>query len=516
MKDSEKRLSGAFYTPEELANHLISHCPETPMRAILDPACGEFALLKAAYVKYGTRIERLVGCDKRPIKIECSGIRFVHSDFFGYHPKKPYDLIVENPPYIKANRCDSSCKEWAHKHKEFSNIDKRADLWVYFLLKSLTHLRKGGTLAAVLPWAFIQANYSSAIRRILLENFQSIHVQVLTKSHFVDTTQKVVLLWLSGKGAKNKAIKICISDELKNRSKIRFAEIDESMWISGLGIRIPQVDKINVDNEDVRFLGDLCDIKIGLVPGATSFFIKTLEQMRKENVSEEDCQSIVTSTRDVGSLVLQEKTGLRRILTITDKDAERYRELIEVGEKNGFHERRHCKNRKCWYSIIVPRHAPDAFFSYRSSSIPLFTINKVGVWCTNALHAIFFHRNNVSENQIQWIQLSLLSAFSLLDIELLAKTYGKDVLKIEPSALKKVWVYCPNKPIDAVIVQEIDALLKSGDRDKVVLVATRYVLNDMKLAENQKKNIIDSYNLLRTQRALQPIQSDDKYIKTNP
>ena len=505
MKVLEKRLNGVFYTPVEVATYLLSRCPSKAIRAIFDPACGEFALLNAAYMKYGARIERLVGCDKRLIKIPRCGIRFVHSDFFAYHPKKQYDLIVQNPPYIKANRCDSLCRAWAHGHKEFADIDKRADLWVYFLLKSLTHLRKGGTLAAVLPWAFIQANYSSAIRRILLENFKSIHVQVLTKSHFADTTQKVVLLWLSGKGLKNNAIKVCISDELKNRSKIRFADIDESMWISGLGIRIPQDYKINVDSEDVRSLGDICDIKIGLVPGATSFFIKTLEQMRKENISEGDCQFIVTSTSDVSSLVLQDKTGLKRILTITDKDSERYQKLIEEGEKNGLHERRHCKNRKCWYSIKVPPHSPDAFFSYRSSSIPLLTLNKLGVWCTNALHAIFFHKNNISENQIQWIQLSLLSAFSLLDIELLAKTYGKDVLKIEPSALKKVRVYCPDKPIDAAIIEAIDTLLKSGDREEVVVVATRYVMNDMKLSESQEKHIKNSYNQLRSQRALQKI-----------
>ncbi len=149
---------------------------------------------------------------------------------------------------------------------------------------------------------------------------------------------------------------------------------------------------------------------------------------------------------------------------------------------------------------------PDAFFSYRSSSFPLLTINKLGVWCTNALHAIFFHRSNVRENQIQWIQISLLSAFSLLDIELLAKTYGKDVLKIEPSALKKVPVYCPDKPFDEGIVQEIDALLKSGDRNGAVIVATRYVLNDMRISKSQKKHIMDSYNQLRTQRGLEEIQ----------
>jgi hypothetical protein len=338
---------------------------------------------------------------------------------------------------------------------------------------------------------------------------------VLTKSYFADTTQKVVLLWLFGKGKKNKDIKICISDELEDRSKTRFADIDESMWVSGLGIRIPRIYKNSFICKDVRPLSDLCDIKIGLVPGATPFFIKTLEQMEKENVSEEDCQCIVTSTRDVSSLVLQEKTGLRRVLTITDKDAERYRKFIKEGEKNGFHERRHCKNRKCWYSISVPHHAPDAFFSYRSSSIPLLTINKLGVWCTNALHAIFFKKNKVSENQIQWIQLSLLSAFSLLDIELLAKTYGKDVLKIEPSALKKVRVYCPDKPIDAEIVQEIDALLKSGDRDGVVIVATRYVMNDMNLSESQKKHITNSYNQLRIQRALQKIHFGKCIVRNN-
>lgn len=509
MKASDKQLNGAFYTPAELANYLISRCPNKAIGAILDPACGEYALLKAAYVKYGSKIKRLVGCDKRLIKTAHCGIRFVHLDFFEYHPKKQYDLIVENPPYIKASRCTSLCRRWADKYKQFSNIDKRADLWAYFLLKSIVHLRNGGSLAAILPWAFLQANYSSTIRRILLGNFKSISVQVLTKSHFSDTTQKVVLLWLSGKGKKNKDIKICISDELEECSKTRFVDIDGCMWISGLGIRIPKIYKGNFVGNDVRPLGDLCDIKIGLVPGATSFFIKTLEQMRKLNVSEVDCQCIVTSTREIGSLILQEKSGLKRLMTITDEDVEKYRGMIEEGEKNGLHERRHCKNRKCWYSIVVPSHTPDAFFSYRTSSIPILTINKLGVWCTNALHAIFFHENDVSVSQIQWIQISLLSAFSLLDIELLAKTYGKDVLKIEPNALKKVRVYCPDKPIDTGVVEKIDTLLKSGDRDKVVIIATRYIMNDMGLSESQKRHIMNSYNRLRSQRALKKIQFGD-------
>lgn len=512
MKASEKQLNGAFYTPTELANYLISRCPNKAIRTILDPACGEFALLNAAHMKYGARIERLVGCDKRLIKTVHGSIRFVHSDFFKYHPKKQYDLIVANPPYIKANRCDALCRMWMSKHEQFADVGKRADLWVYFLLKSITHLRMGGTLAVILPWAFLQANYSSAIRRILLGNFKSIHVQVLTKSHFADTTQKVVLLWLSGKGKTNKDIKICVSDELEECSKTRFVDIDGCMWISGLGIRIPKIYKSNFVGNDVRPLGDLCDIKIGLVPGATSFFIKTLEQMRKLNVSEEDCQCIVTSTREIGSLSLQEKSGLKRLMTITDEDVEKYRGMIEEGEKNGLHERRHCKNRKCWYSIVVPSHTPDAFFSYRTSSIPILTINKLGVWCTNALHAIFFHENDVSVNQIQWIQISLLSAFSLLDIELLSKTYGKDVLKIEPNALKKVRVYCPDKPIDTGVVEKIDTLLKSGDRDTVVIIATRYIMNDMGLSESQKRHIMNSYNRLRSQRALKKIQFGDNSV----
>ena len=503
MNLATKHKNGVYYTPQALARHLLSRCPVKKPNLVFDPACGRFSLLLAAQEKYRLRNDCCIGCDKRRIGAIRVGFKYVCSDFFRFSDDNSVDLIVTNPPYIKGDRCPSSCRRWYEKRAiEGVEIGRRADMWTYFLLKSIDHLSPGGSIAAILPWSFFQANYAKSFRAYLIGEFKKIDIQVLTAAHFDDTQQKVVLLWLYGKGCECSSIRYCCNDEILNTVEAdkSFESISRTDWISGARVR--GVSPSSGNEVGVSDFGTYCDVKIGLVPGATQFFIKTKDQVDALGIDKHDYVKMLANGKSLACLNASDVSQeyVRYALRIDDDNLKRFRKEIKEAEAVGFQNRIHCKKRKHWYSLCFPEKKPDAFFTYRTSSYPLMMLNDCGLECTNSVHRIFFKEKNLSEDKKRWLQISILSVYSLLDFEMLARVYGANVLKIEPTALKSVRVYCPDLPVSRRVLSKIGYALKRGDRLSACEEATQYVFETMKLPKRKRQEIMEEYKCLRNQR----------------
>ena len=503
MDPESKHKNGVYYTPQALARHLLSRCPVKKPNLVFDPACGKFSLLLAAQEKYRLGDDCCIGCDKRRIGVTRVGFRYICSDFFKFRHDDLVDLIVTNPPYIKGDRCPSSCRRWYEKRAiEGVKIGRRADMWTYFLLKSIDHLSSGGTIAAILPWSFFQADYAKSIRAYLIGEFKKIDIQVLTAAHFDDTPQKVVLIWLYGKGCECSSIRYCCNDEILNTDEVdkSFESISRTDWI--YGARVRGVSPSSGNEVGVSDFGTYCDVKIGLVPGATRFFIKTREQVRGLGITNRDYVKMITNGKSLTCMDASEipREYVRYALRISTDNVTKFRSVIKEAEIIGLQTRAHCRKRKKWYSIDFPDTKPDAFFTYRTSSCPLLVLNDCNLECTNSVHRIFFREKKLSYNKKRWLQISLLSAYSLLDFEMKSRVYGANVLKIEPTALKSVKVYCPEEPVCRYVLDRINKALKDGDRISASKEATKYVFEAMKLSKKKQREILEKYNRLRSQR----------------
>ena len=82
-----------------------------------------------------------------------------------------FDVVIGNPPYIRIQ----AMKEWAPVEVEFYKKRYKTakkgnyDIYVVFVEKGMSVLRKGGLLGFILPHKFFNAKYGESLRRMLSE-----------------------------------------------------------------------------------------------------------------------------------------------------------------------------------------------------------------------------------------------------------------------------------------------------------------------------------------------------------
>lgn len=493
-KNLSKHANGVYYTSDELADYLLSRTKLPKNGSVLDPACGGMALLRATRKKYGKSCD-CSGVDIANQVSDAGFVKFLWRDFFVCDSLGSFDLVVTNPPYVRGSLCGMQVRKWfVEDFADKIELSNRADLWAYFVLKSVGHLRVGGDMAAILPWSFFTSDYSKPIRKFLSERFHGIDVHVISQAMFVDTPQKVVLVWMYGKGSPCRRYRVMCSAGLEKRYLGDFCTISKCDFLIGAFRGNNRYYHRHI-HENVYRLGELCDVKIGCVPGATKFFVRSRKEMREINAEQSDMARIITSSRALSSLNISTSTAEEEkfLLLIDAHNEAKFATEISKGELCGFHKRSHCKKRDFWYRMHWPETAPDAFYTYRTSKVPIMVLNDRDFLCTNAVHQIFFKERNLPLQKKRWIQLSLLSIYSLVEIEQNACVYGSNVLKIEPSVLKNIRVYCPDCAVDDRVVMRISAALQNGEPGMAVMEATRYIFASMEMEKLEQEELIARY-----------------------
>ena len=75
-----------------------------------------------------------------------------------------FDVVIGNPPYVRQESL-SDIKDYFAKHYE--SFDPIADLFVYFMERSLKLLREGGRFSFIVSSSFLRTTYAEPLRRVL-------------------------------------------------------------------------------------------------------------------------------------------------------------------------------------------------------------------------------------------------------------------------------------------------------------------------------------------------------------
>lgn len=506
----ETKKNGVFYTPGILAEFLVNPLIQSPNQSIFDPAYGNGALLAAAKKKLKNQFalnnpgRNLFGCDMNPgdtSKTPLINTNLIKTDFFDFPVNNQYDTIMMNPPYVRHYLIQTATREKYSKFLEpIYKIKSRSDLWTYFLIKAVMHLKKAGSIGAILPWSFLQADYAQKTRSWLLDKFEEIEILALNSEYFDGTEERILLVWLKKYSKKTKSIKISFAGDLKDNST--FMELDKEIWLSS---PVSVSDRYDIEIliqkyiETYNFLRfkEIANVRIGVVTGADRFFILPESEVKKKCFPEKQLIPILSSAKEFSGLQLNGKYPSKRLIVFSKRNHEYEAKYIKEGEMLGFHQRSHSHLRKPWYNVSVGN-TPDAFFPYRMAKIPYLMLNNNTTQCTNSIHRIYF--KNLTEIEKKWIQVSLLAVNGQLSIESYSKTYGRGVLKVEPRALKNSIIYLSSDPDINSIYKKLSKLISSGKKLKAMMTATEFINKKLKIEETHSNAAISALAELQRRR----------------
>jgi adenine-specific DNA-methyltransferase len=406
-----------------------------------------------------------------------------------------------NPPYVRHHlQSMSTINRFRSNFPELSFLERSADMWAYFIVKAMSHLKTGGSIGAILPWSFLQADYAKPLRVQLSEKFERIKLLTLNEEYFEHAQERIVLLWLRNFG--NKCTSILISSARHVTDQITYNDLPIEKWVSNkvmyLGTDTAEniLAKYKADFGFEEF-GNCASVRIGVVTGADKYFIVDQQSAKRLKIKKKNLIPILTTSKEFSLLASDNLDHIKQLIKLTRADYRKYLGFLNNGRSLNVHETAHSLRRDPWYSVIVGP-TPDAFFPYRISKNGFLALNRRRIQCTNSIHRIYF--KNLTGIEKKWVQLSLLSYVGQLSLEVHSKTYGRGMLKIEPSSLKRTLVLKRvDRSVNPVFTQ-VMAELKKNNKEGAIVIATDFINAALNIPENmalETKHVLKSIQDLR-------------------
>ena len=112
-------------------------------------------------------------------------VNLIHGDYIKYNTNDKYDLIIGNPPFyvMKKKDVDSSYYKY---------FDGRPNIFILFIIKSLTMLNNKGILSFILPKNFLNSLYYDKTRRYINEHCKILHL-IECNDKYIETQQQTVM-----------------------------------------------------------------------------------------------------------------------------------------------------------------------------------------------------------------------------------------------------------------------------------------------------------------------------------
>lgn len=495
----------SFYTPREVAQVLADWAILDSRTTVMDPSFGGCAFLLAALERlqrlgnkkpgkqiYGVDIDPNTLPSTKPLLAAgATQKQFIISDFFDLRPEDLscglFGAALGNPPYVRYHDIPKELQEKAvARLKEFGiQISGRASYWAFFLLYAMQFLRPGGRLAMVLPGALLHTDYSVQVREALVRHFQDVAVLLLQERVFEKTEEESVLILAAGARAPHQTLHIGSVATVKKlqtavnnipaAARLLVKEVaTDGGWLRALvePETIELYDRLAAGPSVIR-MGDWVTPRIGVVTGNNDFFILSRTEQREKDLSDKYLVPIIRRPAYFTGLWVTDedlhvfadngnKTLLLAIMQIESKLPKAVQNYIRLGVKNGVHNAQKCRARTPWY-VVPQTFVPPAFMQCMSAAWPRVVVNQSRYTCTNNILRLSWKRSG-ERSSLDWLRLALgtLSTLSQLSAELVGRSYGGGVLKVEPTELG--FLVVPLIPLEDTerLAGQVDSLLRGN------------------------------------------------------
>ncbi|MBM3241827.1 hypothetical protein FJZ31_36615 [Candidatus Poribacteria bacterium] len=516
-KVENKKKFASFYTPQPVAQALADWAITDADTTVLDPSFGGCAFLYAALETLGRRGNPAPGKQIYGVDIDADAAfyieplfragavpeQFITEDFFNITPdyfgNKLFGAVIGNPPYIRYHEIPEDAQQRAIDCLETFNIkiSGRASYWAFFLLYSMQFLRPGGRLAMVLPGALLHTDYSAQVRELLTKHFEQVTVYLLQERIFEGTDEESVLLCAAGARKPHKTLRIgtvkkveALEQAIKEMqaSTRTFDNVyGDGGWLRALIEKetIALYDGL-MENQNVIRMGKWVTTRIGVVTGNNEFFILSKDEQEQRGISDNYLKPIIRRASHLTGLWIRDENlqhiatnGNKYLLLVLDqvesKLPKSLQEYIQYGQEIGISKSQKCRARRHWY-VVPHTFIPPAFMPCMVAAWPRLVINQSQYTCTNNILRLLWKEARPGED---WIRLALgtLSTLSQLSAELVGRSYGGGVLKLEPKELARLAVPLVPVEVSEELARKVDSLLRKNKASEATDAVDSALLN---------------------------------------
>lgn len=454
-----RKARGAFFTPQPIAALLVEWAIRSASDRILEPSCGEAAFLTEAVARLkalGARADarNLTGLDidEETISIARSLLselaaqaNLKAADFFDFRTDERFDAVVGNPPYVRYQAFTGSARAKGREAALAQGVRLAglASSWAAFTVHAASFLKPEGRLALVLPAELLSVNYAAPVRRFLMSRFARVRLILFEDRVFPGVLEEVVLLLADGQGptthcellqAKNLADLGTITPQVWE------PRAAEDKWTAGLlpaDAAALYTDILTAGAFET--LDQWGDINLGMVTGNNRYFCLSSEHVSRLRLKKNELLALCPpGSRHLRGLGFTTSAWEEMLQTgsagfLFDPKAEPSEAAsayIRTGEMQGVEKAYKCRVRSPWWKVPrVP--LPDAFFTYMNHDTPRIVTNRAGVAYLNSVHGIIYTPER-RQLALDLLPIAALNSFTLLGSELVGRSYGGGMLKLEP------------------------------------------------------------------------------------
>jgi hypothetical protein len=347
-----------------------------------------------------------------------------------------------------------------------------AGLYCYFLLISHDWLADGSLAGWLIPSEFMDVNYGQQVKQYLLRQVTLLRIHRFNPDdvQFGDALVSSAVVWFrKEKPPANHKVEFSYGGTLAQPDAFGSIPVKRLQQVpkwTGLPAGLDDISSNlgTVDNQLKLRLSDLFNIRRGLVTGANKFFILTSQQILHYKLPLEFLIPILPSPRYVQENEIEADTAgnpcLDRQLFLLacnlpeNEVKTRYPSLweyLQIGVRQGIHERYLCRHRSPWYTQENRPASPllCTYMGRKSSGSPFrFILNHSKATAPNVYLMLYPKPvlTRATENEPNllkavWQGLNEISAELLIGE---GRVYGGGLHKIEPNELA-------NAPADTIL-----------------------------------------------------------------
>ncbi|MBQ9531172.1 MAG: N-6 DNA methylase [Eubacterium sp.] len=448
MKSKKKEL-GQFFTDPILSDFMVKLTITKETKKMLDPAVGLGAFPNTA-ISYNPNLQ-ITACEIDSTISEefVSNKRYpcelLVTDYLSTSFDKKFDAIICNPPYNKFQQIENR-KNYISDFKSKYNISLSgySNLCVYFLIKSLNELNKGGLCCYIIPYEFFNTGYGVIIKDYILKSnmLKSVYRFDNSLNLFDDAiTTSCILLFENKTHQEIEFVNILNIDELRsgrfeNKKTYKYTNlIAEEKWLNYFNV---SNDKTNYNN--MVKLSTFGRVSRGIATGANSYFALNKSQINDNKLSDAVCYPCITKAPDVKNMVFTKEDFatlvncnkkvflFKGVNAITKEDYE----YIKYGERIGVNKTYLTSHRHPWYSLENKDIAPIWICVFCRGKLKIIR-NEAGINNLTTFHALYLYNNESDFSNIMFCYLLTPLAHEIFKAS--RREYGAGLTKFEPNDL---------------------------------------------------------------------------------